>query len=71
MRTVESIEAFNELLPQLAAEARSRAVEFETARRIAPDFADKLKQAGVARLLVPQPSGGLGCSGHARTEKAP
>ena len=62
MRTVESIEAFNELLPQLAAEARSRAVEFETARRIAPDFADKLKHAGVARMLVPRACGGLGCS---------
>jgi alkylation response protein AidB-like acyl-CoA dehydrogenase len=62
MRTVESIEAFTELPPQLAAEARSRAVEFETARRIAPDFADKLKHAGVARMLVPRACGGLGCS---------
>jgi hypothetical protein len=49
----------------------ARAAEFKAARRVAPDFADKLKQAGVARLLVPQPSGGLGCSGHARTDKAP
>lgn len=62
MPVVASVEQLNALLPELAAEARSRGAEFETARRIAPDFADKLKHAGLARLLVPTHAGGLGCS---------
>lgn len=62
MQVVASVEQLNALLPELAAEARSRGADFETARRIAPDFADKLKHAGLARLLVPKHKGGLGCS---------
>jgi len=60
--TVTSTEDLNALLPSLLAEARSRGAQFEAARRIAPDFADKLKHAGLARMLVPQAAGGLGWS---------
>lgn len=62
MPVVTSIDQLNTLLPQLAAEARLRGPEFEAARRLAPDFAGKLKQAGLIRLLVPQQAGGMGCS---------
>ena len=62
MSVVTSLEELQGRLPELAAEARSRGAEFEAARQIAPDFAHRLKQAGVARMLVPQASGGLGCS---------
>jgi alkylation response protein AidB-like acyl-CoA dehydrogenase len=50
------------VLPELAAEARRRALEFEGARRLAPDFADKLKRAGAFKVLVPVDAGGLGAS---------
>jgi len=49
-------------IPQLADEASSRAEEFEKARQIAPDFADKLKDAGIYRILVAEAQGGLGGS---------
>jgi indole-3-acetate monooxygenase len=49
-------------LPELAAEARVRALEFEERRRLAPDFTDKLKQAGAFKVLVPADTGGLGGS---------
>jgi len=49
-------------LPQLADEARERAEEFEQARQISDDFADKLKNAGVYRILVAEAQGGLGGS---------
>lgn len=49
-------------LPGLADEARSRATEFESLRRLAPDFAARLKRAGVFRLLVPADAGGLAAS---------
>jgi indole-3-acetate monooxygenase len=62
MSVVTSLDALQYRLPALAAEARSRGAEFESARRITADFAHKLKQAGVARMLVPKASGGLGCS---------
>lgn len=62
MPIVHSVEELNARLPTLLTEARLRGAEFETARQIAPDFADKLKQAGVARMLVPKVLGGLGCS---------
>lgn len=62
MPGVTSIDQLNTLLPPLAAEARMRGPEFEAARRLAPDFAGKLKQAGLIRLLVPQQAGGMGCS---------
>ena len=62
MSTVVSVEQLHALLPDLVAEARSRGPEFEAARQLAPEFANKLKRAGLARLLVPQQAGGLGCS---------
>ena len=46
-------------LPDLAAEARARSLEFEERRKLAPDFADKLKRAGVFKLLVPADARGL------------
>jgi alkylation response protein AidB-like acyl-CoA dehydrogenase len=49
-------------LPDLAAEARARAPEFEERRKLAPDFADKLKRAGAFKVLVPADAGGLGGS---------
>lgn len=60
--TVRSVEEMKQRLPQLLAEARLRGAEFEAARRIAPDFADRLKHAGLARMLVPRSLGGLGFS---------
>ena len=49
-------------LPDLAAEARTRAIEFERARKLPQDFAGRLKRAGALRILVPTASGGLGAS---------
>ena len=49
-------------LPELAAEARTRAVEFEDNRQISVDFVAKLKRAGVYRILVAREQGGLGGS---------
>jgi alkylation response protein AidB-like acyl-CoA dehydrogenase len=49
-------------LPDLAAEARARSLEFEERRKLAPDFADKLIRAGAFKVLVPADSGGLGAS---------
>ena len=49
-------------LPDLAAEAGARALEFEEKRKLAPDFADKLKRAGAFKVLVPADAGGLGGS---------
>lgn len=50
------------VLPDLAAEARDRASEFEEARNIAPDFVAKLKSAGAYRVLVAREQGGIGGS---------
>jgi hypothetical protein len=52
MPIVHSVEELNACLPTLLTEARLRGAEFETAREIAHDFADKLKRAGVARILA-------------------
>ena len=49
-------------LADLAAEARARATEFERARKLAPEFADKLKRAGALKILIPTDAGGLGGS---------
>jgi alkylation response protein AidB-like acyl-CoA dehydrogenase len=49
-------------LPDLAAEARARSVEFEERRRLAPDFVDKLRRAGFFKILVPADAGGLAAS---------
>ncbi len=50
------------VLPDLAAEARARSLEFEESRKLAPDFTDKLKRAGAFKVLVPADSGGAGGS---------
>jgi len=57
-----TLEGLRKSLPELAAEARHRAEEFEAARNIAPDFVTKLKLAGVYRILVAREQGGLGGS---------
>lgn len=49
-------------LPDLASEASARSLEFEHCRKLAPDFTDKLKRAGVFKVLVPTDAGGLGGS---------
>lgn len=49
-------------LSELIAEARQRAEEFEQRRSLAPDFADRLKRAGLFRFLLPVEGGGLGGS---------
>lgn len=49
-------------LPDLAAEARARSLEFEESRKLAMDFAGKLKRAGAFKVLVPLDAGGLGGS---------
>jgi alkylation response protein AidB-like acyl-CoA dehydrogenase len=54
-----SMSALLSVLPDLAAEARARSLEFEERRKLAPDFVDKLKRAGVFRILVPADAGGL------------
>lgn len=57
-----SLRSLQAALPDLAAEAKARAVEFEEKRKLAPDFADKLKRAGAFKVLVPEDAGGLGAS---------
>jgi alkylation response protein AidB-like acyl-CoA dehydrogenase len=57
-----SLRRLQAALPDLAAEARARAGEFEAARRLAPDFALKLKRCSAFRVLVPTEAGGLGAS---------
>ena len=49
-------------LVDLAAEAKTRATEFENLRKLAPDFTEKLARAGAFRILVPAAAGGLGAS---------
>jgi alkylation response protein AidB-like acyl-CoA dehydrogenase len=58
----QTIQALRAALPELAAQARERANEFETARQLAPDFVDRLKDCGAFRVLVPTEAGGLGGS---------
>lgn len=50
------------LLPALCDEARTRAPEFEQARQLGTDFAARLADAGLFRLLVPVRAGGLGAT---------
>jgi len=57
-----SIDGLLAELPDLTAEARARSLEFEESRRLAPDFTDKLKRAGVFKLLTPADAKGLGAS---------
>jgi alkylation response protein AidB-like acyl-CoA dehydrogenase len=62
MDTITSLRDLWAALPELAAEARARATEFETRRSLAPDFAERLKRAGVFKILVPDDVHGLGAS---------
>jgi len=57
-----SMEHLFQSLPESAAEARTRAVEFEDNRQISIDIVAKLKQAGAYRILVAREQGGLGGS---------
>jgi alkylation response protein AidB-like acyl-CoA dehydrogenase len=49
-------------LPELAAEARARSLEFEERRQLARDFVDKLRHAGIFKVLIPADARGLGGS---------
>jgi alkylation response protein AidB-like acyl-CoA dehydrogenase len=49
----------NAALPDLAAEARARSLEFEEGRYLAPDFVERLKAVGAFKVLVPAAAGGL------------
>jgi alkylation response protein AidB-like acyl-CoA dehydrogenase len=61
-KALPSLEKLQSTLPSLVAEAGARAVEFESARRLAPDFVAKLKHAGAYKILIPESSGGCGAS---------
>ena len=61
-KNTESLTYLHHQLPELAAEARERAEEFEAARRISSDYVAKLKEAGVYKVLVSREQGGLGGS---------
>src|SRR5262249_37709797 len=62
MDTITSLGDLRAALPELTAAARARSTEFEARRSLAPDFADRLKRAGVFRILVPDDARGLGGS---------
>ena len=62
MATTPSIQQLWSALPALAAEAKARSAEFEDHRKLAPDFVDKLKRAGLLRILVPADAQGSGGS---------
>ena len=59
MDTITSLHDLRAALPELAAEARARSTEFEVRRSLPPDFADRLKRAGVFKILVPDDGQGL------------
>ena len=59
MTPATSIGDLRAMLPALAGEARVRSTEFEERRSLAPDFTDKLKRAGVFKILVPGDARGL------------
>jgi indole-3-acetate monooxygenase len=61
-RCSSTIHDLKAAIPALAAEARTRSLEFEEGRKLAPDFASKLKRAGAFKVLVPADAGGLGGS---------
>ena len=62
MNAITRLRDLRSALPELAAEARARSNEFEARRSLAPDFADRLRRAGVFRILVPDDADGLGGS---------
>lgn len=59
-RPATSMDRLLAALPELAAEASARATEFETTRKLAADFVDRLKAAGAFKMLIPESHGGLG-----------
>ncbi|WP_370152828.1 acyl-CoA dehydrogenase family protein [Ferrovibrio sp.] len=59
-RSLSPVDRLFATLPALAEEAAARAGEFETLRRLAPDFVARLKEAGALKLLVPAEAGGIG-----------
>jgi indole-3-acetate monooxygenase len=59
---VPTIETLRAALPAFAEEARRRGRDFEAAHALADDFTDRLKSAGVYRILLPPAFGGLGGS---------
>ena len=59
---IPDLDKLRAALPALSAEASERALEFEEARKLAPDFVAKLKHAGAYRILIPASAGGLGAS---------
>ena len=71
MDTITSLPDLWAALPELAAEARARATEFEARRSLPPDFADRLKRAGVFKLLVRAGPGGANVGTIQRMLKVP
>jgi alkylation response protein AidB-like acyl-CoA dehydrogenase len=59
-RATSSFHDLPAALPKLAAEAKSRALEFEANRKLSADFTDKFKRAGAFKVLVPVEAGGVG-----------
>jgi len=62
MNATSSLDQLWQRLPEIAAEAKTRSVEFEERRSIAPDFAAKLKNENLFNVLVPAEAGGWGGS---------
>lgn len=62
MNMIHNMDRLWNKFPTLTAEVKSRSLEFEERRSLSPDFVDKLKKAGLFKILVPTPAGGLGAS---------
>lgn len=54
-----NLQNFKDLLPQFVNEADLRGREFERSKKISNDFADKLKDAGAYKILLPKDYGGI------------
>jgi len=61
-RRSSTIRDLRAALPELAAEAKARSLEFESLRKLPADFTDKLKRSGAFKVLVPADAGGVGGS---------
>lgn len=57
-----TLSAMKSAISDLAGEAMQRASEFEADRQLADDFVQRLKLAGIYRVLIPVEAGGLGGS---------
>jgi alkylation response protein AidB-like acyl-CoA dehydrogenase len=60
IRRSPTLRDFKSAIPELAAEAKARSLEFEAQRKLSSDFADTLKRAGAFKVLIPAVAGGLG-----------